>query len=270
MDIHADQAGFEQLRDWLSRRCGMTFGPSKANLLRQRMDRVLRRFDLPDLNYLARELNRDGAQDLQLAVMHAASINHTYFFREIEVLEDFFDLALPALQERDEFRFWSAACSSGEEAYTLGMMLAGRLGASVLSRTHILGTDISAPVIERAELGVYSKRQFSQTDPAMLERWFVPAGLDQYRVAPELRQACTFRRMNLKATPYPFHRPFQAVFCRNVLYYFDRADQVGTANALYDAVEPGGWLITSVTESVRQLDTLWEPVATGLYRRRSR
>ncbi|MBC7179228.1 MAG: protein-glutamate O-methyltransferase CheR, partial [Roseovarius sp.] len=75
--------------------------------------------------------------------------------------------------------------------------------------------------------------------------------------------------MNLKATPYPFNRPFQAVFCRNVLYYFDRADQAATVNALYDVVEPGGWLITSVTESVRQLGTLWEPVATGLYRRRS-
>lgn len=269
MQVHADQAGFEQLRDWLSRRCGITFGPSRANLLRQRMERVLRRFDLPDLNHLARELDRASAQDLQLAVLHAASINHTYFFREIEVLDNFMDLALPELKERPEFRFWSAACSSGEEAYTLGIMLAERLGSGALSRTHILGTDISEPVVERAELGIYSARQFSQTDPARVKRWFEPAGLDQYRVAPELRRACTFRRMNLKATPYPFNRPFQAVFCRNVLYYFDRADQVATVNALYDVVEPGGWLITSVTESVRQLGTLWEPVATGLYRRRS-
>ncbi|WP_417727040.1 CheR family methyltransferase [Roseovarius sp.] len=269
MSVYADQAGFDQLRDWLSQRCGITFAPSKTDLLRQRMARVLRRFDLPDLNCLARELGRTGAQEVQLAVLHAASINHTYFFREAEVLDRFMDLALPELQVRSEFRFWSAACSTGEEAYTLAIMLASRLGPSVLNRTHILGTDISDPVVERAELGIFPRRQFAQTDPNVVQRWFQPTGLDQYRVASELRTACTFRRMNLKATPYPFTRPFQAVFCRNVLYYFDRADQIATVNALYDVVEPGGWLVTSVTESVRQLGTLWEPVATGLYRRTS-
>ncbi|MGX0974924.1 chemotaxis protein methyltransferase CheR [Roseovarius sp. MBR-51] len=269
MVAYADQAGFDQLREWLSQRCGITFAPSKTDLLRQRMDRVLRRFNLPDLNRLAQELNKAGAQEVQLAVLHAASINHTYFFREIEVLDQFMDLALPELQTRPEFRFWSAASSTGEEAYTLAIMLASRLGPSALNRTHILGTDISDPVVERAELGIFPRRQFSQTDPQVVQRWFQPTGIDQYRVAPELRKVCTFRRMNLKATPYPFTRPFQAVFCRNVLYYFDRADQAATVNALYDVVEPGGWLVTSVTESVRQLGTLWEPVATGLYRRRS-
>lgn len=269
MVAYADQAGFDQLREWLSRRCGISFAPSKADLLRQRMDRVLRRFDLPDLNRLAQELDRSGAQEVQLAVLHAASINHTYFFREIEVLDHFMDLALPELQERPEFRFWSAASSTGEEAYTLAIMLATRLGPSVLKRTHILGTDISDPVVERAELGIFPRRQFSQTDPQVVKRWFQPTGIDQYRVAAELRDACTFRRMNLKATPYPFTRPFQAVFCRNVLYYFDRSDQAATVRALYDVVEPGGWLVTSVTESVRHLGSLWEPVATGIFRRGS-
>jgi chemotaxis protein methyltransferase CheR len=73
--------------------------------------------------------------------------------------------------------------------------------------------------------------------------------------------------MNLKARPYPFIHPFQVVFCRNILYYFDREDQIGTLEAIYDATEPGGWLITSVTESIRDLGSRWEPVCAGIYRR---
>lgn len=266
-EAYADEQGFVQVRDWLSARCGILFPPHKSELLRQRMSRVLRRFEFSDLNRLARELENPHAQEVQLAVMHAASINHTYFFREPEVLDRFMELALPSLQARSEFRFWSAASSTGEEAYTLAIMMAEALGTSSLHRLSILGTDISGPVVERAELGIFPKRQFSQTEPAKVAKWFKPTGIEQFRVNEELRARCTFRRMNLKATPYPFARPFQAVFCRNILYYFDRADQAATVRAIYDVVEPGGWLITSVTESIRDLGSLWQPVATGIYRR---
>lgn len=269
MNTSVDQAGFEKIRTWLSQRCGIAFPPSKSELLRQRMNRVLRRFGFDDLNRLATELISANAQDVQLAVMHAASINHTYFFREPEVLDRFMDTALPTFQDRTEFRIWSAACSTGEEAYTIAILLAERLSPQVLNRVSILGSDISAPVVERAELGVFPSRQLAQTEPNLVQRWFKPTGINQYRVNPDIRDVCTFRRMNLKATPYPFSKPFQAVFCRNILYYFDRDDQAATVRALYDVVEPGGWLVTSVTESIRHLGSMWEPVATGLYRRAS-
>ena len=164
----ADQAGFEQVRDWLSQRCGFNFPPHKSDLLRQRMARVLRRFGMDDLNQLARELTMVGAREVQLAVMHAASINHTYFFREPEVLDRFMDTALPTFQDRPEFRIWSAACSTGEEAYTIAILLAERLSPQVLNRVSILGSDISAPVVERAELGVFPSRQLAQTEPNLV------------------------------------------------------------------------------------------------------
>lgn len=267
MVVVSDQAGFDLIRDWLSDRSGITFSPAKADLLRQRMGRVLRRYGYSDLNQLAKELGPSGAREVQLAVMHAASINHTYFFREPEVLETFMTKAVPTFQDRSEFRIWSAACSTGEEAYTIGIMLAERFGPDVLKRASILGTDISGPVVDRAELGIFSGPQLAQASAKVVGQWFQPTGINQYRAKAALRDACTFRRMNLKATPYPFTRPFQAVFCRNILYYFDRADQAATVRAIYDMVEPGGWLVTSVTESVRDLGSLWEPVATGIYRR---
>ena len=267
MTTSVDQAGFEQIRTWLSKRCGIAFPPSKSDLLRQRMERVLRRFGFADLDCLARELLSAEAQDVELAVMHAASINHTYFFREPDVLDRFVELTLPVVQAQSNIRIWSAACSTGEEAYTIAILLAQRLGPSVLNKIDILGTDISGPVVERAELGIFPHRQFSQTDPQIITRWFRPTGIEQYQVVPELRNVCTFRRMNLKATPYPFTRPFQVIFCRNILYYFDQNDQAATVEALYHCLEPGGLLVTSVTETIRDLHGRWEPISTGIYRR---
>lgn len=264
-----DGKALAQIRDWLSSRCGIFYPAHKDALLRQRLARVARSFDYVDLAGLAAGMFAEGRTDVQLAVMHAASTNHTYFFREPEVLKTFSEMILPDLAQHRDIRIWSAACSTGDEAYTIAILAAEKLGREALDRVRILGTDISEPVVARAELGVFPARQFAQTDPFIVQRYFQPTGIEQYVVRDVIRATCTFRRMNLKATPYPFNLPFQAVFCRNVLYYFDRADQVATVNALYDVVEPGGWLITSVTESVRQLGTLWEPVATGLYRRRS-
>ncbi len=267
MSASVDQAGFEQIRTWLSQRCGIAFPPSKSELLRQRMERVLRRFEFDNLDRLAEELLSAEAQDVELAVMHAASINHTYFFREPDVLDRFVDLAVPTVQAQSNTRIWSAACSTGEEAYTIAIMLAARLGPAVLNKIDILGTDISGPVVERAELGIFPQRQFSQTDPQTIARWFRPTGIEQYQVVPELRNVCTFRRMNLKARPYPFTRPFQFIFCRNILYYFDQNDQAATVEALYHCLEPGGLLVTSVTETIRDLNNRWEPISTGIYRR---
>lgn len=263
----ADVQGFADIRGWLSQRCGIVYPDHKLDLLRQRLARVVRSFALTDLDALSRAVIKDERTDVQLAVMHAASTNHTFFFREREVLDVFTEKVLPSLMDRPEIRIWSAAASTGDEAYTIGILAAESQGQRCLDKLMILGTDISAPVVERAELGVYHKRQFVQTPPDILDRYFKPTGIEQYRVNENIRKLCTFRRMNLKATPYPFKKPFQVVFCRNILYYFDRIDQIATLNAIYDVTEPGGWLVTSVTEPIRDLGSRWVQVETGVYRR---
>lgn len=257
----------EEIRGWLSARCGISYPEHKDALLQQRLSRVMRSFALETLDALARAMFGEARTDVQLAVMHAASTNHTYFFREPEVLQGFTDSVLPEIAHHRPMRIWSAAASTGDEAYTIAILIAEKLGMDALDRVQILGTDISAPVVERAELGVFPARQFTHTSAALLQRYFTPTGIDQYQVRDRIRTACTFRRMNLKAQPYPFTKPFHAVFCRNILYYFERADQLATLEAIHDATEPGGWLITSVTESIRDLGSRWQPVSTGIYRK---
>lgn len=258
---------YEAIRGWLEKRCAIHYPDNKRDLLLQRLARVQRAMSLPELRDLARKVTVEEAHDAQLAVMHAASTNHTYFYREKDVLEFFRTKVLPALEARGEIRLWSAACSTGDEVYTLAIMIAETLGIKALQRTHILGTDISAPVIERAESGVYARRHLDQVPQDIRRKYLKPVGIDQFQVIPEVRAACTFRRMNLKATELPFRRPFQAVFCRNVLYYFGHKDQVEIVNSIAAVTEPGGWLFTSVTENVRELSARWHPIASGISRR---
>lgn len=262
-----EEAGFEQIRSWLGQRCGIHYTDQKKDLLLQRLGRVQRAFGIDRLTEMSRRLGDATEHDLQLAVMHAASTNHTYFFREKDVLDKFRDMILPELAKRTEIRIWSAACSSGDEAYTLAIIIAEALGMDALRRVSILGTDISAPVVERAEAGIFGERQVEHVPPELLARYFKPVGMGQYQVIDQIRSRCTFRRLNLKTTPYPFRQSFQVVFCRNILYYFDIKDQIATVDAIHDVTEPGGWLITSVTESVRELSTKWQAVATSVNRK---
>ena len=262
-----EEAGFEQIRSWLNQRCGINYTDQKKDLLLQRLGRVQRTFGIDRLAEMSRRLNDTQEHDLQLAVMHAASTNHTYFFREQDVLDKFRDTILPTIQNRNEIRIWSAACSSGDEAYTLAIIIAEALGMDALRRVSILGTDISAPVVERAEEGIFGARQLEQVPAEYLAKYFKPIGMGQYQVVDAIRSRCTFRRLNLMTRPYPFKNDFQVVFCRNILYYFDVKDQSATVDAIYDVTEPDGWLITSVTESVRDLSTRWTPVGTSMSRR---
>ncbi|MEY4982815.1 MAG: hypothetical protein RIR62_1081 [Pseudomonadota bacterium] len=263
----ADMTGCDAIRTWLSQRCGIHYPAHKCDVLRQRLARVQRAYTLDDLGDLARALIDGNDRDLQLAVMHAASTNHTYFFREPEVLDIFRGTILPMVAQRDEIRIWSAACSTGEEAYTLAILIAETFGLGALKRTSILGTDLSAPVIATAESGLFTGHRLERLPKDIRQRYFLAEGGDSFRIRPELRGACTFRQMNLKTRPYPFRKTFQAVFCRNLLYYFEKADQTATLRALHDVTEPGGWLVTSVTENLRDLGTAWTPFSNGIYRK---
>jgi chemotaxis protein methyltransferase CheR len=255
---------YEAIRGWLEQRCAIHYPEHKRDLLRQRLARVQRAMALPDLRELARKVTLEQTHEVQLAVMHAASTNHTYFYREKDVLEFFRCQVLPVLATRPEIRLWSAACSTGDEVYTLAILIAETLGIDALRRTQILGTDISAPVIEQAEAGVYAGRHLDQVPAEIRRKYLRPVGIGQFQIIPEVRAACTFRRMNLKVAELPFRKPFQAVFCRNVLYYFAHQDQIGIVNAIAEVTEPGGWLFTSVTENVRDLSARWHPVASGI------
>ncbi|MDO9107345.1 MAG: protein-glutamate O-methyltransferase CheR [Methylovulum sp.] len=259
--------GYQRICEWLQIRSGITYQEKKKLLLVQRMQRVCETCGISGIDALADLIESNNNQDIQLKVLHAATTNHTYFFREPQVLDFFRDTILPTLPYNSG-RIWSAAASTGNEAYTLAMIAAQTRGRDwAKNNLTILGTDISEVVIAHAEAGIYNASHVDQIPQSVLNGYFDPVGMGQYRVQDDLRRLCTFRRLNLKVSPYPFNKRFHAVFCRNVLYYFDREHQKDIVEAIYDVTEPGGWLLTSVTESLRDLETRWVPVQSGVYRK---
>ncbi len=260
--------GFDSIRAWLNERYGIYYPPRKEDLLVHRLTRVLDRYSLSSLEDLAQCIETAQRSDIILAVLHAASTNHTYFFREPQVLDFFRDRILPQLAALPELRIWSAASSTGDEAYTAAILACetfGRMEAA--NRVRVLGTDISEPVIATAEAGLYSQTHLEQTPNWIISKYFRPSGMGQSAITNDIRRMCMFRRLNLKAPFYPFQKHFHIVFCRNVLYYFEKHDQSLVLESIYDVTEAGGWLLTSVTEAVRDLGTRWTAVGGGIYRK---
>ncbi|MBM3202851.1 protein-glutamate O-methyltransferase CheR [Candidatus Woesearchaeota archaeon] len=263
----SEETSLKNIRYWLHDRAGIFYEERKKELLINRLRRVCERFDYGGLQELETHLIGRQISALQSAVIHAATTNHTYFFREPQVLNHFANAIVPALPG-EQLRLWNAAASTGDETYTLAIILCEKWGIpATAKRVSILGTDISAPVIAQAESGIYTFNHLEHMPQTLLEKYFHPTGMEQYRIRPEIRELCLFRRLNLKISPYPFRRLFHVVFLRNVLYYFDKPHQISTVRALYEITEPGGWLVTSVTESLRDLDSPWVPVSSGIYRK---
>ncbi len=266
-----DLASLASIRKWIFEHTGLHFSERKQLVLYRRLQSLCWRLSIPNLEEMDRRLHGSESTQLAMEVACAVSTNHTFFFREPEVLSVFQKTILPQLPAKDRWRIWSAASSSGEEAYTLAILIAETIGQSLAQqKVAILGTDISYPMVNQAEHAIYTTNRMEQVPPAIVKQYFQPVGLGQMRVAPMVKQLCTFRQLNLQSAPWPFRQRFHVIFCRNVLYYFDKQHQEQLIENLYDVTEPEGWLVTSVTETMHDLHTRWHRVDSGVFRKLER
>lgn len=207
------------------------------------------------------------------ALVHLAdrlSTNYTYFFREKEHFQYLQNTFLPKLlakagQSR-KIRIWSAGCSSGEEPYTLAMIISDFLGPDLANwDVGILATDISTSALAKAEAGLYTGNQLAQVPPMYRMRYFNPVGQGQWSVNQNLRQMILFRRLNLTNTSYPFKGLFQIIFCRNVMIYFDTNIREAIVQRFYRFTEPQGLLFISHAESLGQIPSDYRFVQPAIY-----
>ena len=263
-----ERASFDYLCEWISINTGLHFPHGKHMNLYRRLENLGFKLGFADLNEMAQHLKLKDLPGLPDEVARVTSTNHSFFFRESDVLDFFKRTIIPALPSEARWRIWSAAAAGGEEAYTLAIILSETLGINqALAQTAILGTDISYPMITQAEQGTYHKQKLEMVNEVILKRYFQQVDADNWAIAPMLKPLCTFRRMNLNSMPWPFSNQFHVVFLRNILYYFNRDLQQDLVERIYDATLPGGWLITSVTETLYWAKTRWRPVATGIYQK---
>lgn len=262
-------ADFDYLRQLLRDRSGLVLSGEKEYLAESRLLPVARKHGLGTLAELVGKLKAHPAP-LIVEVVEAMTTNETFFFRDKLPFEHFRDTIMPALiaaraRER-RIRIWCTAASTGQEPYSLAMILKD-MGAKLAGfRVEILATDLSAEVLERAKSGIYSQFEVQRGLPIQqLLKFFVQAG-ERWQIAPEIRAMVQFRPLNLLNDFSPLGS-FDLMFCRNVLIYFDQPTKIGVLNRLARRMPADGYLVLGAAETVVGLTDAFKPMhdKRGLY-----
>jgi chemotaxis protein methyltransferase CheR len=253
---------FEKVRSLIYRHAGIALGESKQNMVYSRLAQRLRALKLESFGAYLALIEHGRGKEWQCFV-NSLTTNLTYFFREPHHFTLLAEL-LSSLREQSEIRLWCAAASTGEEPYSLAITAVEALGQQA-ARVRILATDIDTSVLEFARQAVYSMESVNRMDEAMVRRHFVPAGLT-FRVRPELQALVSFRQINLLDAKWPLSEPFDAIFCRNVLIYFDRATQTRVVTTFVPLLRPHGRLFIGHSESLAHLRDLFRLEGRTVYR----
>lgn len=267
-------AEYEFIRQLVYDLSRINLGPDKSELVSSRLRKRARALQLDSLESYIDLLRSPAGQDEMTGLMDAISTNVTDFFREPDHFDFLRSTVLPDWESsappNEPFRVWSAACSSGEEPYTVAISLAEHFLQRPQRHWSITASDISTRMLQRAEEAVYAQERVKLPSQDMLRRHF-QKGTGQYegfyRVRSELRQRVSFRHLNLFEWPYPFKEKFNVVFCRNVMIYFDRPTQEQLVPRLREQLVPGGYLFVGHSESLIGIDHSLTCVRPSIYRR---
>lgn len=249
-----------RFRGAVHRLTGISLPESKVPMIEQRLRRrVLATGQASTEDYLNKLLTgRLGDEEMQL-VIDLITTNTTSFFRERNHFDFLSSVLLPKMVRARKLRcprlkFWSAASSEGAEVYTLAMVLAEARRKGLEFDWAILGTDISASMIEKAMSGVYHAEQIERIEPELKNRYIMssanPSTQNLVRIVPELRAKVRFGQLNLMDATYPVDRDIDVIFLRNVLIYFDATDRVEVVRRLQGHLRPGGYLIVGHSEGM--------------------
>lgn len=253
-----DMETFRALRDLICERSGIYFPDSKKYLLESRLASLLEEGEFESFEQYLYFLRYDALREREFAkIFDAVTTNETFFFRESAQLQALEEELLPKIiREKDArgqttLKLWSAACSTGEEPYTLAMILMERFPWILKSWTvEILASDISESALKAARQGCYGNYSIRNTPSLYLQKYFVKSD-GKYQVNPEIRQLVRFMHLNLLETSrVRMIRNVDLLFCRNVLIYFSDEAKRRVVSALYDCLAPGGYLIIGHSESL--------------------
>jgi chemotaxis protein methyltransferase CheR len=243
-------------------------------MLEGRLKRRLRELNIDSYKqYCEYLLGQEGLREEKVRFLDVVTTNKTDFFREPGHFESLTQRALPELTARAGGRpllLWSAGCSSGEEPYTLAMVLSEYAETHPGFRFRILATDISTHVLANAELGVYTTESVEPVPPALRRKYLMRSRerhADRVRMVPELRKLVEFRRLNFMDADYGVGQKADAIFCRNVIIYFDRATQERILGKLSHCLVAGGFLFVGHSETLHDMNLPLEALGPALYRR---
>ncbi len=268
---------YELFRQLVYRECGISLGDEKMQLVKARLSKRIRQSEFKSFReYYDHVVNDETGEELSL-LLDAISTNTTHLFREAEhfkVLRDIIDKWGDSPAQRADantLRIWSAACSSGEEPYSIAMVAHQALQQFPNTALKILATDISTRMLAKAKQGIYQPNSLEDVPDDLRRKYFKPVQVSyepSFQIAPEIRKTVTFARFNLMTPSFPFHKGFDVIFCRNVMIYFDRTTQGTLVNKFAGKLHPGGYLMIGHSESLNSISHPLTYLQPTVYRKK--
>ena len=254
---------YDYLRKLLKERSGLVLAADKQYLVESRLLPVARKAGVGTLSELVQKLKSADAELLAVDVIEAMTTNESFFFRDKIPFDHFRETIMPGLlaarATQRRVRIWCAACSTGQEPYSLAISLK-EMGAQVAGwRIEIISTDISREVLEKAKAGIYSQFEVQRGLPIqLLVKYFAQVG-EMWQIAPDIRAMVQYRPLNL-LQDFSQLGTFDVVFCRNVLIYFDQERKIDVLGRLARVTEPDGYLVLGAAETVVGLTDTFKPI----------
>ncbi|MBN1571520.1 MAG: protein-glutamate O-methyltransferase CheR [Acidobacteria bacterium] len=244
---------FEQISQIVYRYSGIRLNPGKEELVRSRLIKRLRALHVNSFSAYLQHIKEDRTvQELHIMI-DALTTNKTSFFRENQHFEYMRNHILPELKQHgSRLRIWSAGCSSGEEPYSIAMLLQEEWGQTTPADIRILATDISTRILAKARAGEYEKESLKDVPPAYMSKYFSTVRVhsnNMYTIRDNIKRMVRFAKLNLM-DEWPMKGPFEIIFCRNVMIYFDSATQGRLVRRFYNLLVPGGHLLVGHSESL--------------------
>jgi chemotaxis protein methyltransferase CheR len=262
---------YEQLSDYIYRTCGITLGSQKKALIVSRLQNVLLQKSFGSFSDYYKYIVADKTGEATTALVDKITTNHTFFMREADHFEFFKDTVLPHLAgtvKNRDLRIWSAGCSSGEEPYTLAMIIQDYFGAEKQSwDTKVLATDISTAILDTAKKGEYPTQSVEALPVAWRNGYFKKTDGEKSAVVDKIKNEVIFSAFNLMSPVFPFKKKFHVIFCRNVMIYFNAETKRVLIDKFYDALEPGGYLFVGHSESLNRDETKFKYIKPAIYRK---
>lgn len=258
-------AHFERIIAMLHEHAGIRLRAGKEGLVRARLAKRLRALGLTDFDAYLDVVARDPARREFTEMVDVLTTNKTSFFREQAHFEFLQEEVLPACP--GPVRLWSAGCSSGEEPYTLAMILREALPEPAARQAKILATDLSHRVLATAKAGIYPADALAEAPRTLAQKYWRPVagdGAPRLEATPALRSLIQFGKLNLMDR-WPMRGPFDAIFCRNVMIYFDKATQQALVQRYWELLRPGGYLFVGHSESLTGLAHRFTYVQPAVY-----
>lgn len=262
---------FYQLAAYIKNNYGINLKKEKKSLVTSRLHKVLVNSGFNNFTEYYNHIISDKTGNAATILVNKITTNHTFFMREIEHFIYFKDIVLKYLTNtanNKDLRIWSAGCSSGEEPYTLAMIIDEFFGREKpLWDTKILATDISGQVLETALKGIYDNEKIETIPKSWRQEYFKRYDNESSIIVNKIKNEVIYRKFNLMDEVFPFKKKFHAIFCRNVMIYFDSKTKVELINKFYDMTESGGYLFIGHSETIDREKSNYRYIKPAIYRK---